>query len=120
MAATADGQGYRLVASDGGIFTFGDAPFSGSVGGQKLNKPVVGTVNDTNTGGYWVVASDGGIFAFGGAPFLRLDRRRSASTRPIVGMAETSNGSGYRFVAADGGSVHLFGALLRIGGRAGT
>ena len=30
MASTPDGQGYWLVAADGGIFTFGDAPFDGS------------------------------------------------------------------------------------------
>jgi hypothetical protein len=30
------------VASDGGIFTFGDADFLGSTGGLRLNQPVVG------------------------------------------------------------------------------
>jgi hypothetical protein len=34
MAATPDGHGYWLVASDGGIFAFGDATFEGSTGGQ--------------------------------------------------------------------------------------
>ena len=33
MAATPDGKGYWLVASDGGVFTFGDAQFYGSTGG---------------------------------------------------------------------------------------
>ncbi len=42
MAATPDGGGYWLVASDGGIFTYGDAPFYGSTGGIRLNKPIVG------------------------------------------------------------------------------
>ena len=41
MAATGDGNGYWLVAADGGIFSFGTAPFSGSLGSVKLNKPVV-------------------------------------------------------------------------------
>ena len=41
MASTPDGAGYWLVASDGGIFTFGDAPFLGSTGGVALNKPIV-------------------------------------------------------------------------------
>ena len=42
MAATTSGAGYRFVASDGGIFNFGDAAFYGSMGGQPLNKPIVG------------------------------------------------------------------------------
>jgi hypothetical protein len=42
MAATPDGNGYWLVASDGGIFSFGDARFHGSTGGIHLNQPIVG------------------------------------------------------------------------------
>ena len=42
IATTSDGRGYWLVASDGGIFAFGDAAFSGSTGGQTLNRPIVG------------------------------------------------------------------------------
>jgi hypothetical protein len=42
MASTPDGGGYWLVASDGGIFSYGDAGFSGSAGSLTLNKPVVG------------------------------------------------------------------------------
>ena len=42
MAASLDGRGYWLVASDGGVFSFGDARFYGSTGGQVLNRPMVG------------------------------------------------------------------------------
>ena len=35
-------QGYWLVASDGGIFSYGDAAFEGSAGGMHLNEPIVG------------------------------------------------------------------------------
>ena len=43
IAATPDGRGYWLVASDGGIFAFGDyANFYGRTGSLHLNKPVVG------------------------------------------------------------------------------
>ncbi|MDA8197544.1 MAG: fibronectin type III domain-containing protein, partial [Actinomycetota bacterium] len=34
--------GYWLVASDGGVFAYGDAAFYGSLGGSIINKPVVG------------------------------------------------------------------------------
>ena len=34
--------GYWLVAADGGVFSFGDAGFYGSLGGVVLNAPVVG------------------------------------------------------------------------------
>jgi hypothetical protein len=42
MVATADGGGYWLVARDGGVFAYGDAPFVGSLGGQRLPSPVAG------------------------------------------------------------------------------
>ena len=61
-------RGYWEVASDGGLFAFGDAPFHGSMGGQPLNKPIVGIAATPDGKGYWEVASDGGVFAFGGAP----------------------------------------------------
>ena len=69
MAATADGNGYWLVAADGAIFAFGDAPFHGSTGGMPLKAPVVGMTADAATGGYWLVGSDGGVFAYN-APFF--------------------------------------------------
>ena len=106
MTATPDGGGYWLVASDGGIFSFGDAKFYGSMGGKPLNQPIVGMSVDTATGGYWLVASDGGIFSFNASFFgstgaLRLNK-------PIVGMEAWTTERGYRFVASDGG-VFCFG-----------
>ncbi|MGH9091003.1 MAG: fibronectin type III domain-containing protein [Acidimicrobiales bacterium] len=38
--------GYYEVASDGGIFAFGDAQFYGSMGGKPLNQPIVGIAAD--------------------------------------------------------------------------
>ena len=106
MAATADGNGYWLVASDGGIFTFGDAAFAGSTGGLALVRPIVGMAADPATGGYWMVASDGGVFAFG-APFDGSEGGAPLA-QPIVGMAATPDGGGYWLVAADGG-IFAFG-----------
>ena len=88
MAATADGNGYRLVAADGGIFTFGDAAFAGRLGGSRLNGPIVGIANDTNTGRLLEVGRRRGIFAFGGAPFYGSTGGHPLNA-PIVGMAES-------------------------------
>ena len=63
MASTPDGQGYWLVASDGGIFSFGDAQFYGSSGGIHLNQPIVGMAAMPTGGGYWFSATDGGLFS---------------------------------------------------------
>jgi hypothetical protein len=68
IASSPDGGGLWLVASDGGVFAYGDAAFYGSMGRQLLNKPVVGIAADRLTGGYWLVASDGGVFGFN-APY---------------------------------------------------
>ena len=69
IVATADGKGYWLVASDGGVFAFGDAGFVGSAASIALNKPIAG-LDITPTGlGYWMVATDGGVFNFGDATF---------------------------------------------------
>jgi hypothetical protein len=42
MAPSRSGAGYRFVASDGGVFGFGDAIFAGSTGATKLASPIVG------------------------------------------------------------------------------
>ena len=42
MDALANGQGYRFVAADGGVFDFGAATFLGSMGGKSSSAPIVG------------------------------------------------------------------------------
>ena len=69
IAATPDGHGYWEVASDGGIFGFGNASFFGSMGGQHLNAPIAGMTTSPDGHGYWEVAPDGGIFTFGDAVY---------------------------------------------------
>jgi ribosomal protein L24E len=87
MAADPDGEGYWLVASDGGIFAF-DAPFYGSMGATRLNKPISGMV--PGGAGYLMVAEDGGIFAFGNVAFHgSLGAKPPAS--PVVAVALTPN-----------------------------
>jgi hypothetical protein len=92
--------GYQEVASDGGLFSF-NAPFSGSMGGQPLNAPIVGMAVEPDNGAYYEVASDGGIFAFG-APFYGSMGGKSLN-KPIMGIAFDTQTGGYYEVASDGG-----------------
>ena len=84
--------GNRLVASDGGIFAYGDAGFYGSTGSIHLNDPVVGMAATADGGGYWLVASDGGIFTYGDAGFY--GSAASVPGQDIVGMAASPDGVG--------------------------
>ena len=107
IAPVSEKTGYWLVASDGGIFTFGDAGYYGSTGSIALNKPIVGMAPTPDGKGYWLVASDGGIFTFGDAGYYG-STGSIALNKPIVGMAPTPDGKGYWLVASDGG-IFTFG-----------
>ncbi|MGH9080779.1 MAG: hypothetical protein ACRDYE_12035, partial [Acidimicrobiales bacterium] len=118
MAATPDGHGYWLVASDGGIFSFGDAQFFGSTGSMVLNRPIVGMAATPSGKGYWLVASDGGIFTFGDAPFFGSTGSMLLN-RPVVGMTPAPDGGGYWLVASDGG-IFTFGDAPFFGSTGGA
>ena len=123
QVTSAPSNGYWLGASDGGIFTFGDAVFHGSQGGARLNKPIVGMAstppsNGTASNGYWLVASDGGLFTHGTAGFYGSTGGMVLNA-PIVGMARTPDGNGYWLVASDGG-VFAFGDAVFYGSMGGS
>ncbi len=99
-------QGYWQVASDGGIFSFGTAQFFGSMGGSRLNQPMVGLASTPDGGGYWTVASDGGIFSFGDAHFYGSTGSLHLN-QPVVGMTPTPDGGGYWLVARRRGDLQL-------------
>ena len=111
--------GYWLAGADGGVFSYGAAPFAGSAADTRLNRPIVGIAATANHRGYWLVAADGGVFAFGNARFagsipgLGLAPAGSGGSgphlaAPIVGIITSTSGNGYLLVAADGG-VFAFG-----------
>jgi hypothetical protein len=107
LPVTAAPTGYREIARDGGVFSFGTATFEGSTGAIHLNKPIVGSAVTPDGRGYWLVASDGGIFAFGDAAYYGSTGALHLN-EPIVGMASTPDGRGYWLVASDGG-IFAFG-----------
>ncbi len=113
VVPSGDQHGYWMVASDGGIFSYGDAPFFGSTGNIRLNQPIVGLAATRDQHGYWLVASDGGIFSYGDAPFFG-STGSLVLNKPIVGMAPTPDGHGYWLVASDGG-IFSFGDAVFYG-----
>jgi hypothetical protein len=118
-AANAPGPGaYWLVASDGGIFTFG-VPFDGSAGAIHLNQPIVAMAATPDGGGYWLVARDGGIFTYGDARYFgALPGLAARPAAPVAAVAPTPDGGGYWVATADGG-VYTFGDARFFGSRGG-
>ena len=96
------------MASDGGVFAFGDAGFYGSMGGKPLDQPVVGITADPANGGYWEVTADGQVFGFGGAPLFGSPAGQVAGNS-VVGLASAPDGQGY-WVVTSGGGVYSYGS----------
>ncbi|MGD0391277.1 MAG: hypothetical protein ABSC41_01410 [Acidimicrobiales bacterium] len=116
MATTSDVRGYWLVQSGGGVFSYGDAAFHGSLPGLGIvpTDQIVGMATTPDGKGYWLVAADGGVFSFGDALFFGSVGGLPLN-QPVVGMASTPSGKGYWEVTA-GGAVYAFGDAHSFGG----
>ena len=100
-------QGYWVVASNGSVYPFGNAPSYGSMAGHALAAPVIGMAPTSDSKGYWLVAGDGGIFTFGDAKFHGSTGNLHL-VKPVIGLAATTDSAGYWLVASDGG-IFSFG-----------
>lgn len=103
--------GYWLVAGDGGVFSFG-APFLGSTGAIRLNRPVVGVETETGAG-YRLVANDGGVFTFGTSGFFG-SLGASPPSYLVVGIAPAFPDEGYTILDS-GGAIYPFGNASSFG-----
>jgi hypothetical protein len=113
MVPSADGGGYFMVASDGGVFAFGDARFEGScpgIGGCR--GAAVSVVPDATGNGYWVVTSTGGVYTFGDATSYGQPGQQSSN---MTSAAATANGGGY-WILDGAGQVFPFGNAAALGG----
>jgi IPT/TIG domain len=113
MVPSHDGGGYFMVASDGGVFAFGDARFAGSCPGiGGCQGAAVAVVPDASGNGYWVVTSVGAVYTFGDAVYYGQPGQQSSD---ITSVAATANGRGYWILDA-AGQVFAFGNAATLGG----
>jgi parallel beta-helix repeat protein len=117
IVPSSDGRGYFMVASDGGVFAFGDARFAGScpgVGGCAGAAAAV--VPDASGNGYWLITQTGNVYAFGDAPY---DGAPGNQGFPVTSAVRTVDGGGYWVLLADG-AVFAYGDAVTYGGPVGS
>jgi hypothetical protein len=116
MVPSADDGGYFMVASDGGVFAFGDARFAGScysVGGCA--GAAVAVMPDTSGNGYWVVTNVGSVYTFGDAGYFGAPGNTGS---PVTSAVRTPDGGGYYILTANG-TVYSYGDAARDGSASG-
>jgi hypothetical protein len=92
--------GWWQLGADGGVFSFGDAPFRGATPGEAVGLAAVGDR------GYWAASRRGEVAAHG-LPALGDVADRSLSA-PVVDLTARPQGDGYWLLGGDGG-VFTFG-----------
>jgi VCBS repeat-containing protein len=110
-AAFRGGAGYWLLAKDGGVFAFGDAPYFGP--NRNQGHDIVGLAATPTGDGYWTCDDDGDVFAYGDA--TDYGSRPGPKVNDIAAFAARAQGDGYWMVAKNG-AVYAFGGAAYYGG----
>ena len=110
MVPSIDDGGYFMVASDGGVFAFGDARFAGSCPGiGGCAGATVAVMPDQSGNGYWLVTSTGNVYGFGDATYLG-----APGQGPVASAIACPGGNGYWVVLSDG-EVFGYGDAANLG-----
>ncbi len=111
MVPSADGGGYFMVASDGGVFAFGDARFQGSCPGiGGCAGAGVAVMPDASGNGYWLVTTTGHVYTFGDAAYHGAPGPGGTVTSAV----RTPDGNGY-WILMSNGSVTAYGDASSFG-----
>jgi Big-like domain-containing protein len=117
MVPSFDDAGYFMVASDGGVFAFGDARFAGSCPGiGGCAGAAVAVMPDSSGNGYWLVTRTGNVYTFGDA---RYHGAPGNTGSPVTSAVRTPDGGGYWILTANG-SVYDYGDAANYGDAAGA
>jgi hypothetical protein len=112
MVPSHDQGGYFMVASDGGVFAFGDAKFAGSCPGiGGCSGAAVAVMPDASGNGYWLVSANGHVYTFGDAPYFGAPGGQAS---PITSAVATPDGKGY-WILDGGGQVFAYGDAATLG-----
>jgi hypothetical protein len=112
MVPSISGHGYFMVASDGGVFAFGDAHFAGSCPGiGGCYGRAVAVMPDSTGMGYWLVTNLGAVYPFGDAGNFG---EPPAESVPVVNAVATTDGRGY-WILYSNGVVANFGDATNFG-----
>ncbi len=115
VVPSSDGGGYFMVASDGGVFAFGDARYEGSCPGiGGCAGAAVAVMPDASGNGYWVVTATGNVYSFGDAQY---DGAPGPKDVPVTAAVRTPDGGGYWILFANG-SLCSYGDAAYYGGLA--
>ncbi len=116
MVPSSTGHGYFMVASDGGVFAFGDAHFEGSCPGiGGCYGAAVSVMPDSTGHGYWLVTGKGAVYAFGDAPVYGSPPPESVA---VVSAVATPDGHGY-WILYSNGAVFSAGDAVGMGAPVG-
>jgi hypothetical protein len=116
MVPSSDDGGYFMVASDGGVFAFGDAKFEGSCPGiGGCSGAAVAVMPDATGNGYWLVTATGHVYTFGDASNYGAPGQQST---PVTSAVRTADGKGYWILFANG-TVDAYGDATSMGGPVG-
>ena len=110
MVPSIDDHGYFMVASDGGVFAFGDAHFAGSCPGiGGCSGAAVAVMPDASGNGYWLVTQTGSVYTFGDAPYFGAPGHGT-----VTSAVATPDGKGYWVLMSDG-EVYAYGDAGNLG-----
>ena len=109
LVPSADGGGYFMVGSDGGVFAFGDARFAGSCPGiGGCSGTAVAVMPDSSGNGYWVVTQTGHVYSFGGARYYGAPGPEGL---PVTSAVRTPDGGGY-WILFSNGAIASYGDAI--------
>ncbi len=115
MVPSSDDGGYFMVASDGGVFAFGDAHFAGSCPGiGGCSGAAVAVMPDASGNGYWLVTQTGSVYTFGDAP-----NYGEPGHGTVTSAVATPDGKGY-WILLSNGEVFAYGDAANLGSPAAS